>query len=170
MSFNPAEEKSTTSRLWNQLSIANSLRSGEDQVLWTIAGIFWAANAILLVALFQDGDIPATKAPGVVISAAGMLFSILQYFLQGRALGHIRRYEELIRRIEKDGLGLAPRYCVSYELNSVDADKYLGGDKGKIKKMLIMGTLFRVRNLMQISSGSLAVVWFGALIFFIFKS
>lgn len=58
--------------LWSQLQNAIHLRSSQDQVLWTIFGIFGAANAILLVALFQNGLVP-DDFPWFVISSAGMV-------------------------------------------------------------------------------------------------
>ena len=43
---------------WTQLTNALNLRSSQDQVLWSIFGAFWGANAILLVALFTTGKLP----------------------------------------------------------------------------------------------------------------
>jgi hypothetical protein len=60
-------------------------------VLWAIVGIFWAANAILLVALFQGGQPPSSRYVGPVLSAVGFLFSAAWFGLQRRALSHIAR-------------------------------------------------------------------------------
>ena len=93
----PGKRSLDDPELWRQLSNANTLRSSEDQVLWSISGIFWAANAILLVALFQNGKLPDSHLPRLAISAVGAILSLTQYFLQGRTLGHIKRYEKLIK-------------------------------------------------------------------------
>ena len=123
--------KPSDQELWHQLSNACNLRSSQDQVLWTISGIFWAVNAVLLVALFQGGKLPQCNIPGIVISAVGFMLSAIQFFLQGRALGHIKRYEELIKKIEK-ALNFDSDYAVSADLNLKEADGYLGGRKGNI--------------------------------------
>ncbi len=126
--------------LWAQLSNANTLRSSEDQVLWSISGIFWAANAILLVTLFQNGKLPDSHLPRLVISAVGATLSLTQYFLQGRTLGHIKRYEELIKRIELK-LNFDDKYAVSADLNAEDVDQYLG-KRGNVWHKFKTGTPF----------------------------
>lgn len=47
-----AGHSATSDELWQQLGHAVSLDTSENQVVWTIFGLFWAADAILLVALF----------------------------------------------------------------------------------------------------------------------
>ena len=159
----------TQAELWNQLSNAISLRSSEDQGLWTISGIFWAVHAVLLVALFQGGKLPEANVPPLVVSAVGAILSTTQYFLQGRALGHIRRYEQLITRLEC-ALGFAPEYAVSADLNTEDADRYLGGRKGNTWCKACMGTLVPIRRLMQGASLGWALVWAAAFGFFLYRA
>jgi hypothetical protein len=159
----------TQRELWDQLSNAASLRSSEDQVLWTISGIFWAANAVLLVALFQGGKLPESNVPPLVVSAVGMTLSAIQYFLQGRALGHIQRYEQLMTRLEC-ALGFAPEYAVSADLNTEDADRYLGGRRGNVRFKVRRGTLVSVRRLMQWTSVVGALAWAAAFGFFLYAA
>ncbi len=159
----------TQQELWNQLSNAASLRSSEDQVLWTISGIFWAANALLLVALFQGGKLPEANVPPLVVSAVGMVLSTVQYFLQGRGLGHIQRYEELMTKLEH-ALAFAPEYAVSANLNTEDADRYLGGRKGNVWRKVRMGTLVPARRLMQGASLGGALLWGAAFGFFLYRA
>ncbi len=159
----------TRQELWTQLSNAASLRSSEDQVLWTISGIFWAANAVLLVALFQGGKLPETNVPCLVVSAVGMILSTIQYFLQGRALGHIQRYEELMTKLER-ALDFAPEYAISANLNTKDADRYLGGRKGNVWRKVCMGILVPARRLMQATSLGGALVWAAAFVFFLYRA
>lgn len=65
-----AEPKPAVQRDYScQLSNAVALASTTNQIVWTVFGIFWAANAVLLVALFTTGDLPH-RTPGLVVSAA----------------------------------------------------------------------------------------------------
>jgi len=161
------KRKLTNGELWKQLSNTISLRSSEDQVLWSISGIFWAANAILLVALFQSGKLPDSPIPRLVIPASGFVLSMTQYFLQGRGLGHIRRYEELIKRLEV-ALHFDDQYAVHADLNAEDADLYLGGRKGNVLRRLRMGTLFPARTLMQRTSIVVAFAWLVAFVILVY--
>ena len=154
--------------LWAQLSNSNTLRSNEDQVLCSISGIFWAANAILLVVLFQNGKLPDSHLPRLVISAVGAILSLTQYFLQGRTLGHIKRYEELIKRIELK-LNFDDRYAISADLNAEDADRYLG-KRGNVWHKLKTGTPFRVRKLMQCTSMGGTLLWLIAFVIFLYAA
>lgn len=159
----------TQQELWNQLSNAANLRSSEDQVLWTASGIFWAANAVLLVALFQGGKLPEANVPRLVVSGVGMVLSTIQYFLQGRALGHIQRYEKLMTRLEH-ALDFAPEYAISANLNTEDADRYLGGRKGNVWFKVRRGTLVPVRRLMQGTSLGGALLWATTFSFFLYRA
>lgn len=145
----PALERS---EMWTQLTNAIRLRSSEDQVLWSIFGTFWAANAVLLVALFTTGDLPANPVVGIVVSAVGTVLSVTWHAIQHRALGHLMKHEELMRKLETD-LGFDPDYAVSAEINRRDYDRYLG--KGP-----------RARKVMPTCSLGAALLW--ALVFAFF--
>lgn len=108
--------------MWGQVTNAIRMRARQDQVLWSMSGIFWAANAVLLVALFQGGHLPETLHARI-IPLVGATLSSIQYFMQGRALAHIARLEDLIRRLET-ALDFDPRYAVSADLNAGDADRH----------------------------------------------
>jgi|WetSurMetagenome_2_1015567.scaffolds.fasta_scaffold111537_2 hypothetical protein len=84
----------------NQLSNAVAMAAKEDQIIWTIFGVFWAANAILLVALFTEGGIP-TDLVGVTVSFVGVLFSVIWCLIQQRAINWLKYYEKLIFNIEE---------------------------------------------------------------------
>jgi len=141
--------------LWSQLSNAINMRSAQDQVLWSIFGTFWAANAILLVALFTTGTMPQDSSVGIVVSSVGTFLSLIWYAIQARALGHLMRHEELIKRIEKE-LQFDPNYAISADINPT-SDKILG----KVPKLL------RARILMNISSIIGAAIWAVAFVLFI---
>jgi hypothetical protein len=72
-----AEQHPTQSRgapnpdgLWSQLGNAVALAAKQDQIVWAVFGVFWAANAVLLVALFTTGDLPK-RSVGLVVSIVG---------------------------------------------------------------------------------------------------
>ncbi len=96
--------------MWNQLANAINLRSSQDQVLWMITGIFSAANALLLVALFSNGSLPTEPIVGVLLSLVGLLMSVVWRYIQWRAIRRIKHYERVITKIERDLL------CLSQEL------------------------------------------------------
>ncbi len=138
------------SELWTQLANAIALRSSQDQVLWSIFGVFWAANAILFVALFTTGKIPVTGV-GMIISFIGIFMSITWYLIQRRALGWIGKHEALIRLI--DSLlfqGLSREAAI---INDVDYKKFLG--RGPT-----------ARHVMQWCTGIFIFIW--VLLFFAF--
>ena len=139
--------------LWAQLANAINLRSSQDQVLWSIFGTFWAANAILLVALFTGGTLPNDFIVGIVIYSVGTLLSLTWHIMQNRALGNLMRHEALITQIEIK-LGLDPDYSVSAELNRKPYDKYL--QKG-----------LKARTVMKACSSGGTILWLLALIAFL---
>ena len=108
-----------------QLSRAADLRSTEDQVLWSIFGAFWGANTVLLVALFATGKLPESPFVGLVVSAAGTLLSVVWHVIQRRAIGHLKRFDVLMERLERD-LDVPPHYAVSAKINVEDHDACLG--------------------------------------------
>ena len=112
------------SEMWIQLTNAINLRSSQDQVLWSIFGTFWAANAILLVALFTTGDLPTNRIVGIIVATFGTVLSIVWHIIQTRALGHLMRHEELMRKLEAK-LDFDPDYAVSAEVNRKSYDQYL---------------------------------------------
>jgi hypothetical protein len=72
----------------------------EDQIIWTIFGVFWAANAVLLVALFTEEGIP-TDLVCVIVSFVGVLFSVIWCLIQQRAINWLKYFEKLIYNIEE---------------------------------------------------------------------
>jgi hypothetical protein len=85
-----------------QLSNVVNRSAYEDTVVWAIFGTFWAANALLLVALFSQGDFPRHPAVGIIISTAGTVVSIAWFLIQRRAIEHLARYETIIAALEEE--------------------------------------------------------------------
>jgi len=91
-----SKNETNPEELWKQLQNAVTARSSQDQVIWSIFGIFWAANALLLVAIFTSSG----RYVVIVISAVGIFTSIVWMLLLPRAVGHISVYEDVMRDIE----------------------------------------------------------------------
>lgn len=139
--------------LWTQLTNAIHLTSAVNTVYWTIFGIFGAANAVLLVALFPNGKLP-TNCFGSIISALGIVMSFMWYVMQKRSLAHLERYEKLVERIEKE-LGFDPKYATSAKINLEDWERYLRNGPA-------------IRPLMRDFSVLALIIWTMAFAFFLF--
>ena len=141
--------------LWAQLRNAISLRISEDSVLWHIFGIFWAASALLLVALFRTGDFPDNFVVGLVISMVGFSLSVAWFLIQRRSLGHVKRHEKLMEKIEQK-LGFNPDYAASAEVNLKDYQEFLNMRP-------------RARNVMKGFSLIALLGWLSLVLFFIYR-
>jgi hypothetical protein len=80
-------------------------------VLWAIFGAFWGSNAILLVALFKDGDFPTNHWVGAIIATVGASQSFVWQHIQARALGGIERHEATMHAIEEH-LNIPETLCI----------------------------------------------------------
>ena len=115
-------------QLWQQLNAVIAHRSGQDQVLWSVFGIFWAANAILLVALFSNGQEPRGPA-GVAVTLAGLAMAFVWWLIQRRAIGNVKRLTHLLQKLEEE-LGLPANLAMSPEINKADADRFMPSRPG----------------------------------------
>ncbi|MBU4259582.1 MAG: hypothetical protein KKI12_09105 [Proteobacteria bacterium] len=141
---------------WAQLANAISLRSSQDQVMWNIFGVFWGANAILLVALFTTGKMPEEPV-GIVVSIVGTALSVVWHIMQNRACGHLERFEALMSKMEKS-LEIDPNETVSQKINVADYTEYVGKKVGFGRKLIKRCSLVG------------AILWFAGLGYFILKS
>ncbi len=138
--------------LWNQLGHAVSMAAKEDQIVWTIFGVFWAANAVLLVALFTTGALPSPPV-GIVVSASGAALSSVWFLIQRRAIGWLGYYERIIRELEQK-LQVPDAVALSPGLNKTTFNETVG--RG-----------VRVRPLMTGSGFLVAVLWIAVLACFV---
>src|SRR5688572_30185068 len=88
------------SELLTLLQNFSNLRTGQDQVLWSIIGAFWTTNSLLLVSIFAT-DRQNTWYVGLIISFVGIWISWVWNRIQSRALSRIKIYEKSIIEIEK---------------------------------------------------------------------
>lgn len=140
--------------LCDQLGNVTSMAAKEDQIIWAIFGVFWAANAVLLVALFSTGTIPDDMVV-IVISIVGTLLSIIWFLIQRRAINWLRYYEKIINKLEKrleipDKLSMSP-------------------DKNKLLYCKTVGRGIRVRQLMVGSGIFVAIAWSAIFVIFLIK-
>lgn len=140
----------TRQELWTQLGNAISLRSSQDQVLWSIFGTFWAANALLVVAIFTNeySEYEAFITAGIEL--IGIFIALIWHTMQNRALGHIYRHETLMSKIEKK-LGFDREYAVSADINPEPFILFLSG--------------LRARKVMPACSLGVAIIWLISLLF-----
>jgi hypothetical protein len=82
------------------LAILSQAWSVSDSGYWTVFGTFWATNAILLVALFDQGKLPRNSFISWVVCGAGCAASAVWAITQGGALYHQRRLENSLRKLE----------------------------------------------------------------------
>ena len=141
--------------LWNQLGNAVSMVGKEDQIVWTIFGVFWAANAVLLVALFTNGSIPAPSV-GIIVSSAGTMLSWVWYFIQRRAIGWLAYYERILHLLEEKYLNIPGEIALSGYINKTTFNE-------------IVGQGVRVRPLIVGSGAITAILWTLALLWFIWQ-
>ena len=127
------EEKSNDT-FWNQLGNVVTMAAKEDQIIWAIFAVFWAANAVLLVALFTTGAIPKDNVV-MIISFVGLVLSLIWFFIQRRAIKWLIYYENIINRIE-DELKIPDHISISTYKNKELYDRIVG--KGvRVRKLMI---------------------------------
>jgi hypothetical protein len=139
--------------MWEQLGRAADSRSSEDLVLWTIFGAFWGTNGVLLVALFVTGTFPTNPAVGIVVSLTGVLLSTVWRIIQLRSIGHLKRYEMLMDRLERR-LDVPSEFALSASINEADYQKCVGR------------IWWRARTLMRWCSSMAAILWLISLVYF----
>jgi len=92
--------KKERDELMTHLQNASNLRTGTDQVLWSIFGAFWGTNALLLISLFSVGSLWKIKTVGILISLIGIILSIIWTLIQVRVIDRIQKHENSIIYIE----------------------------------------------------------------------
>jgi hypothetical protein len=97
---NPGREPGADDeRLWRQLENAVTLAAKQDQIVWVIFGVFCAAEAVLLAALFQSGG-PPQGYVGPVVSIVAIAISFVWAWIQHRAIAWLRFYEDRGKELE----------------------------------------------------------------------
>ncbi len=89
-----------TEVLSSQLANTITLVAKEDQIVWTIFGIFWAANLLLLGALFVTGKSPEQPV-AIILSTVGVALCFVWSVVQSRALRFLRFYEGVQKSLEE---------------------------------------------------------------------
>ena len=162
------DDKGKTKRdsIRRQLENVISLRNSEDQVVWTIFGIFNAATAILLVALFPDGRLPINPV-GMVITGIGGILSFVWFNIQNRANKHVKMNEALIETLERKLIGIDNG--VKEEEKEFTKDMASSGYINTENFNKFVGEGVRVRTWMKYTPLGLVVLWGLGFLFFLIK-
>lgn len=102
-------KKIKRSELFILLQNFSNLRTGQDQVMWSIIGSFWTANSVLIVCIFTSQE-NIFHQSGITVSIVGFVISLVWNLIQNRALKRIILYEDAIKEIEKK-LKLEYKHC-----------------------------------------------------------
>ena len=151
----PASAKAPAFDARSQLGNAVARAAKEDQIVWTIFGIFWAANAVLLVALFTTGNVPSLPV-GIVVCVSGAVLSSVWFAVQRRAIGWLGYYEKIIRELETTYLNTPATVALTPKLNETTFKTAVGSSA-------------RVRPLMTWSGLVSAALWIAALSWFVVR-
>ncbi|MGD0339923.1 MAG: hypothetical protein ABSB78_14175 [Bacteroidota bacterium] len=152
-SQNKSSKSPDTFDACSQLANAIQLSCKQDQITWAIFGVFWPANALLLVALFTTGDFPKQNV-GIVVSIVGFILSVVWTLIQYRALAHLVFFESVIQRIETKYINLPSEVSVSARINK---DLFDQASKGTVG----------VRRIMKAIGVVSAILWLISFIYFI---
>jgi hypothetical protein len=144
----PRPESIPPERLEHQLELIVTSRVGENQVTWTIFGIFWAAQVLLVGVLFQ-GAFPPHPVAGIVVSILGIVMSTAWALTQSRSLSHLERFEDLSKSIEEQ---LQEAGRLSKEHHLTISPRFPG---------------LRARTVMRLCCWGAVVAWFGSAVTFI---
>jgi len=148
------QSQSSTDGLWPQLGNAVTLVVKEDQIVWTIFGIFWAANVLLLGALFATGDLPH-RIVGLVLAIIGIILSMMWWLVQTRALRYLAFYEAVQHDLEERLLKGTTELSLSRSLNKATFDKTSGPDVSARRVM-------NASSLLSVALWSVALAWFAS--------
>jgi hypothetical protein len=88
----------------------------KDARTCAVFGVFWAAGAVLLVALFNNGQGP-NRPVGMIVSSTGVILSLVWTLLQLRAIGYLHFYDAIVEEIETR-LSIDPDIAVSARINT----------------------------------------------------
>jgi hypothetical protein len=132
----------------------SNLRTGQDQVMWSIIGAFWTTNSVLIVSIFSARENVFLIA-GITVSLVGFSISLIWNIIQNRALNRIILYENSIKDIETK-LKLEFQNCSFLTKNS----KYYEGFENRKS----------ARYVMKLFSKSVIYAWVLSFIIFTYLS
>jgi hypothetical protein len=87
--------------LWHQLENTVAFATKQDQIVWAIFGVFGAAQAVLLAALFQNGTAPKDFV-GPIVATAGLAISFVWTRTQHRAIEWLNHYEKFMEKLQNE--------------------------------------------------------------------
>jgi hypothetical protein len=147
-----AEENADRDRLWDQLANALGQVAKQDQIAWVIFSVFWAADAVLLVALFTTGQAPMPLV-GIVVCLIGFALSYVWTVIEKRAIGYLRFYEKVVDALERQ-LNIPPEFALSGAINERFRTEVTGPS---------------TRPLVIWCGRISAILWIGGLLWFVYR-
>jgi len=139
--------------LWHQLANAINLVAKQDQISWTVFGIFWAANALLLGSL-ATREVGPNRSTAILVALAGVLTCSVWSVIQKRAVDFKSFYDAVIHRLEAQLLGGNLDVALSGRLNDKLLHTHVRG--------------LGARSLMKLCPFLALVAWLVALKYFVF--
>lgn len=138
-----------------QLTKVDEFKRHHDQIAWVIFGTFWAANALLIGALFQTTDPYFIPLKWIVITFFGTVLSIIWYIVEDRAINFLKFYEDTADDLEKE----LTHYSDAYK--KFPTRKPTENENADTSKRFIKG--IPVKPIMRAIPVCGAVLWFIAL-------
>src|SRR4030043_1487012 len=128
----------------------SNLRTGQDQIVWSIFGAFWGTNALLLISLFSVGDQWKFEIVGIIISIIGIFISLIWTSIQIRAINRVQMHEDSMKFVEKKALIIPDELC-TYSIPPRQSEhipkiakkilKWIGLKKVKVRQIMVWCSL-----------------------------
>ena len=108
-----------------QLKNAVALCVSEDRIVWTVFGVFFASQGVLIGNFFRNGGFIQSAVSGLFLSCFGFGVSWVWWIIQKRAIGHLNRFDELVKKLE-DELKVPPHLSISPSKNIEGYTRHVG--------------------------------------------
>src|ERR1041384_5395069 len=138
-------EKESRKLYTEQLKNAVALTTNQEKIVWTVFGVFLASQGVVVSGIVRNGGPLNGPLASFFLSICGFGLSIVWFLIQKRAIGHLKRYEELVFNIEMR-LKVESNLPISPQRNKQAFDSHLGAG-------------IRVREVMPAVSMVLIFVW-----------
>jgi hypothetical protein len=126
-------------QLSGQLQNAIAMRSSVEQVFWASFGMFWATNALFVIALVSAQ--PANRMALAIVPLLGVAQTAVWAIIQKRMLAHLARTEVLMERIE-EGLVFGPKFAISLRIAEEDYKSFI--NKGFSTRVAVQTSIIGV--------------------------
>lgn len=108
--------------LSSQLQFAAAMRGTSEQIFWSCAAIFGAAQALLATRMMEM--VSQDWFRSLLLCLVGAFSALMWTVVQRRLSRHLSRNERLVMRIEQE-LQIRKNFCLSLRLNDEDYQEYI---------------------------------------------